>query len=176
MTCDPASSVPDQPSNATFHASGPRFTRNSETMPRLSGGRNSIKSLTISSKLALPPMRVVAKATAINNAGKNARKRLNAMACEIMLHLGKTRVNMPKARFTIGAKEIICGIIPAHVVRSQLSDCDKTTARCAVPELRIGGDPCQCQAGFGHKKRGLRMTLPDAKGATIQPRRTGTIS
>ena len=109
MTCEPASNVPDHPNSATFQASGPWLTRNSETTLWLPGGRNSVKSCTNSSKLALPPMRVVASATAINSAGKKARKRLNAMACEIMLQRGKTRVNRLYPRFTIPAKEIIAG-------------------------------------------------------------------
>ena len=54
-------------------------------------------------------MRVVAKATAINSAGKKARKRLKAMACAIMLQRGKTRVTMLYPRFTICPKEIISG-------------------------------------------------------------------
>ena len=47
-----------------------------------------MKSWIISSKLALPPKRVLAAATANSKVGKNARKRLKAMACEIMLHRG----------------------------------------------------------------------------------------
>jgi hypothetical protein len=40
-------------------------------------------------------MRLVANATAISNAGKKARKRLKAIACEITPHRGNTRANIP---------------------------------------------------------------------------------
>jgi len=53
-----------------------------------------------SNKLVLPPIRLVASATAINSAGKNARKRLKAIACEITLppwkYAGKHPVHPPK--------------------------------------------------------------------------------
>src|SRR6266403_1699684 len=95
ITWEPASSVPVQPSAAIFQASGPRFTRNSETIAWLPGGKNWVRSAIRSNRLVLPPRRLVASATAISKAGKKARKRLKAMACEIMLHCGKTRANIP---------------------------------------------------------------------------------
>src|SRR5260370_11026277 len=47
-----------------------------------------------SNRLVLPPIRLVANATAIRRVGKNARKRLKAIACEITLHRGNTRANI----------------------------------------------------------------------------------
>src|SRR5260370_28861311 len=47
-----------------------------------------------SNRLVLPPIRLVANATAISSVGKNARKRLKAIACEITLHRGNTRANI----------------------------------------------------------------------------------
>src|ERR1700732_2917602 len=46
-----------------------------------------------SNKLVRPPIRLVASATASSSVGKNARKRLKAIACEIMLQRGNTRAN-----------------------------------------------------------------------------------
>jgi len=60
-----------------------------------------------SNKLVLPPIRLVASATAINSVGKNARKRLKAIACEITLHRGNTRANIPYTRRRSPAAEII---------------------------------------------------------------------
>src|SRR6267378_4986635 len=51
-----------------------------------------------SNKLVRPPIRLVANATASNSVGKNARKRLKAIACEITLHRGNTRANTRYAR------------------------------------------------------------------------------
>src|SRR5260370_9102690 len=51
-----------------------------------------------SNRLVLPPIRLVANATAISSVGKNARKRLKAIACEITLHRGNTRANI---RYTL---------------------------------------------------------------------------
>src|SRR5713226_7482004 len=70
ITCEPASNVPVQPKAAIFHVSGPRFTRNSETIAWLPGGKNRVKSVIRSSRLVLPPIRLVASATATSNAGK----------------------------------------------------------------------------------------------------------
>src|SRR5467141_4092390 len=89
----PANSIPPKPTNAHFHASGPRFTRNSETICWLPGGRKLVKSEIKSNSAVRPPMGLVAKPTAISRVGKNARKRLKAIACEIMLHRGNTRAN-----------------------------------------------------------------------------------
>src|SRR5277367_2861384 len=97
ITWEPASNVPVQPTSASFQASGPRFTRNSETMLWLPGGRNTVKSLIKSKRLVRPPMRLVAKPTRISNAGKNVKNKLNAMACEIMLQRGNTRRNVRNA-------------------------------------------------------------------------------
>src|SRR5258705_13974858 len=107
MTWDPASKVPVHPSAAIFHASGPRFTKNSETIPWLPGGKNCVRSAIRSKRLVFPPIRLVASATAISNAGKNARKRLKAMAWEITPHRGNTRANIPYTRLRIPAAEII---------------------------------------------------------------------
>ena len=52
-------------------------------------------------------MGLVARPTAISRVGKKARKRLNAMACEIMLQRGKTRPNMLSARLERAADAII---------------------------------------------------------------------
>src|SRR6266404_1851401 len=62
-----------------------------------------------SNKLVLPPIRLVASATAINSVGKNARKRLKAIACEITLHRGNTRTNIPYTRRRSPATDIITG-------------------------------------------------------------------
>src|SRR5882762_7348841 len=109
ITWEPASSVPVHPSAAIFQASGPRFTKNSETIVWLPGGRNCVKSAIRSNKLVFPPIRLVANATAISKAGKNARKRLKAMAWEITPHLGNTRENIPYTRRRIPSAEIIAG-------------------------------------------------------------------
>src|SRR5882762_10153760 len=109
ITCEPASNVPVHPSAAIFHASGPRFTKNSETIVWLPGGKNCVRSSMRSNKLVLPPIRLVASATAISSVGKNARKRLKAIACEIMLHRGNTRANIPYTRRRSPATEIIAG-------------------------------------------------------------------
>src|SRR5580692_2313306 len=91
ITCEPASNVPVHPTNASFQASGPRFTRNSDTMLWLPGGRNAVRSVIKSSRLVRPPMRLVAKPTMMSSAGKNARNKLKAIACEIMPQRGNTR-------------------------------------------------------------------------------------
>src|SRR5258708_9888447 len=106
-TCVPASSIPTNPSSAHFHASGPRLTRNSETICWLPGGRKLVKSEIRSNRLVPAPIGLVARATAMSKVGKNARNRLNAMACEIMLQRGKTRPNMLSARFETAADAII---------------------------------------------------------------------
>src|SRR5690348_2024609 len=98
MTCDPASKVPVHPTSASFQASGPLFTRNSETRPWLPGGKSSVKSSIKSKRLVLPPMLLVAKPTIIRRAGKKARNMLNAMACEIMLQRGNTRPSIRNVR------------------------------------------------------------------------------
>src|SRR6266853_886280 len=109
MTWEPASKVPVHPKAAIFHASGPRFTKNSETIPWLPGGKNCVRSAIRSNRLVFPPIRLVASATAISKAGKNARKRLNAIACEITLQRGNTRVNIPYARPRSRAAKLIGG-------------------------------------------------------------------
>src|SRR6266436_326587 len=109
ITCVPASSVPPRPSNAHFHASGPRLTRNSETICWLPGGRKLVRSEIKSNRLVRRPIGLVANPTAISKVGENARKRLNAMACAIMLQRGKTLPNMFSARFERAADAIISG-------------------------------------------------------------------
>ena len=47
-----------------------------------------------SSRLVLPPMRLVASATTISNVGKKTKNKLNAVACANTLQRGKTRVNV----------------------------------------------------------------------------------
>src|SRR5882762_508679 len=54
ITCEPASNVPVHPSAAIFHASGPRFTKNSETIVWLPGGKNCVRSSMRSNKLVFP--------------------------------------------------------------------------------------------------------------------------
>src|SRR5260370_1381059 len=105
----PCSTVPLHPRAAIFHASGPCITKNCETIGWLPGGKNCVKSVMRSNRLVLPPIRLVASATAISKVGKNARKRLKAMACEIMLHRGNTRANIWYARRDNPAAEIIAG-------------------------------------------------------------------
>src|SRR5260370_34729097 len=117
ITWEPASNAPVHPSAAIFHASGPRFTKNSETIAWLPGGRNCMRSPIRSKRLVLPPIRLVANATAISSAGKNARKRLKAIACEITLQRGNTRTNIPYARRRNTAAELIAG---DYTCRSQL--------------------------------------------------------
>src|SRR5467141_908734 len=109
MTWEPASKVPVHPKAAIFHASGPRFTKNSETIVWLPGGKNCVRYSMRSNKLVLPPIRLVASATAMNSVGKNARKRLKAIACEITPHRGNTRANIPYTRRRSPAAEIIAG-------------------------------------------------------------------
>src|SRR5580704_19248864 len=98
ITCEPASNVPVQPTRASFQASGPRFTKNSETMLWLPGGRNAVRSVIKSSRLVRPPIRLVANPTMMSSAGKNARNKLNAIACEIMPQRGNTRPSMRNVR------------------------------------------------------------------------------
>src|SRR5712664_2501599 len=62
-----------------------------------------------SNRLVLPPIRLVASATAISSVGKNARKRLKAIACEITPHRGNTRANIPYKRRWSPAGEFIAG-------------------------------------------------------------------
>src|SRR6266852_1155446 len=109
ITCEPASKVPVHPSAAIFQASGPRFTKNSETIAWLPGGKNCVRSAIKSNRLVLPPIRLVASPTAISRAGKKAKKRLNAIACEITPHRGKTRANIRYARRSNPAVEFIAG-------------------------------------------------------------------
>src|SRR5579864_3279102 len=107
ITCEPASSVPPRPSSAHLQASGPRLTRNSDTICWLPGGRKVVKSEIKSKRLVRTPMGLVATATAISKAGKKARNKLKAMACEIMLQRGKTLANMLSARLETAADAII---------------------------------------------------------------------
>src|SRR5258707_15679188 len=109
ITCEPASNVPVHPSAAIFQASGPRFTKNSETIPWLPGGRNWVRSVIRSNRLVRPPILLVAKATAISNAGKNARNKLKAIACEMTPHRGNTRANIRYARRMSLAAKFIAG-------------------------------------------------------------------
>src|SRR6266446_8141009 len=69
-----------------------------------------MRSVIRSKRLVLPPIRLVASATAIRSAGKNARKRLKAIACEIMLHRGNTRANVRYAR----RRNLAAGFITGH--------------------------------------------------------------
>src|SRR6266581_32626 len=133
ITCEPASNVPVHPSAAIFHASGPRFTKNSDTIPWLPGGKNCVTSIIRSNRLFPPPIRLVASATAINNAGKNARKRLKAIACETTPHRGNTRANIPYARRRKPAAEIIAGHYTclSHLV-SEVTETHSETLRNLV--------------------------------------------
>src|SRR6266700_5146070 len=69
-----------------------------------------MRSVIRSKRLVLPPIRLVASATAIRSAGKNARKRLKAIACEIMLHRGNTLANVRYAR----RRSLATGFIAGH--------------------------------------------------------------
>src|SRR6266478_9474538 len=69
-----------------------------------------MRSVIRSKRLVLPPIRLVASATAISSAGKNARKRLKAIACEIMLHRGNTLANVRYAR----RRNLAAGFIAGH--------------------------------------------------------------
>src|SRR6266446_8598545 len=108
MTCEPAMMVPAQPTSAHFQACGPRLIKNSETIWRLPGGRYFVKLVMRSRRLVWLPQRLVAMATVSSRVGKKARKRLKAMACEIMPQRGKTRAKMRKARLESKAAEIMC--------------------------------------------------------------------
>src|SRR6202048_3032133 len=127
ITCVPASRVPPKPSSAHFHASGPRLTRNSETICWLPGGRKLVKSEIKSNRLVRPPTGLVATPTAISKVGKNARKRLNAMACEIMLQRGNPLPNMLSARFERAADAIIA----RHYTRA--ADIPNSRGRSRLP-------------------------------------------
>src|SRR6266850_7097738 len=107
ITCEPASNVPIKPNAAIFQASGSRFTKNSETILWLPGGKNRNRSVIKPSRFVFPPIRLVASAPPTSNAGKNARNRLYAIACEIMLQRGNTRPNVRYARRMRSAAEII---------------------------------------------------------------------
>src|SRR5215470_5875253 len=98
ITCDPPNSVPVQPTKAYFHALGPPRARKSPTIPWLPGGRKCRKFRIVSSSAVLLPIQLEATPTTSNSVGKNARKTLNAMACEIMLHRGYTRPNIRHTR------------------------------------------------------------------------------
>src|SRR6266700_4953984 len=89
-------------------------------MPWLPGGRNCVKSVIRSNRLVLPPIRLVASATAISRAGKNARKRLKAIACEIMLHRGNTLANVRYAR----RRSLATGFITGHYTCPAPTPCD----------------------------------------------------
>src|SRR5215469_9456107 len=96
ITCDPPNSVPVQPTKAYFHASG--RVRKSPTIPWLPGGRKCRKFRIVSSSAVLLPIQLEATPTTSNSVGKNARKTLNAIACEIMLQRGYTRPNIRHTR------------------------------------------------------------------------------
>src|SRR5262252_3175247 len=98
ITCDPPNSVPVQPTKANFHASGPPRARKSPTIPWLPGGRKCRKLRIVSSSAVLLPIQLEATPTTSNSVGKNARKTLNAIACEIMLQRGYTRPNIRHTR------------------------------------------------------------------------------
>src|SRR6266404_3888062 len=108
MTCEPAMAVPNQPTSAHFQACGPRLIRNSETIWRLPGGRYLVKLVMRSRRLVWLPQRLVAMATVRSRVGKKARKRLKAMACEIMPQRGKTRARIRRPRLESKATEIMC--------------------------------------------------------------------
>src|ERR1700741_3854291 len=107
ITWEPAIKVPAQPTTAHFQACGARLIRNSETIWRLPGGKYLVKSVTRSSMLVWLPQRLGAIATMSRSVGKNARNRLYAMACEIMLHGGNTRRNTRALRLAKDLAEII---------------------------------------------------------------------
>src|SRR5260221_13153460 len=107
MTWDLASSVHVEPTSASFQAPGPCLIKNSERICWLPGGRNFVKSEMKSRRLIRPPNPLVANPTTMSRVGKNARNKLNAMACEIMLHRGNTRANMRYARRNKEAAELI---------------------------------------------------------------------
>src|ERR1700692_635804 len=139
ITCEPASSVPPRPSSAPLHASGPRLTRNSETICWLPGGRNVVKSEIKSKRLVRTPMGLVATATAISKAGKKARNKLKAMACEIMLQRGNTLANMLSARLETAADAIIV----RHYTRG--GDFPKSPLLAAAKELLLARTPDACR-------------------------------
>src|SRR5246127_3626428 len=98
MTCEPPSKLPAQPRRANFHRSGPRRLRKSVTILWLPGGRNSVKSRMASRSAVRLPIQLEARPTARSSVGKKARKTLKAMAWEIMLQRGKTRLKVPQIR------------------------------------------------------------------------------
>src|ERR1700685_101498 len=151
MTCVPASSVPISPTSAHFHASGPRLTRNSETICWLPGGKRSVRSMIRSNMFVRRPMGLVATPTRISSEGKKARKRLYATACATMLVRGKTRPNTPKARFARAADAIM--------VRHY------TYAGCSTPETTCWrgedghGVPCPYNAKLLRRMTGVEIGL-----------------
>src|SRR5216683_6825728 len=102
-----------------------------------------------SNKLVLPPIRLVANATAISRAGKNARKRLKAIACEITLHRGNTRANI---RYTLRKS------FPAESMASHYT-CDGHSLSEALHrrrQIRIGS------------KLGVLLHVKDREGFAIR--------
>ena len=98
ITCEPPIRLPAQPSKANFQTSGPRRLKKSPTMLWLPGGRKEVKSRMASISAVRLPIQLEARPTASSSVGKNARKTLNAMAWEIMLQRGKTRLSVPQSR------------------------------------------------------------------------------
>src|SRR5271170_5101836 len=131
ITCEPASNVPAHPTSASFHASGPRFTRNSDTMLWLPGGRNAVRSVIKSSRLVRPPMRLVAKPTMISSAGKNAKNKLKAIAWESMPQRGRTRATIRIVRLNREGS----GTIARHYTHDRPSVEAKPPARRSILSL-----------------------------------------
>src|SRR5215471_12451932 len=91
ITCEPPARLPTQPNNANFQMSGPCLLKNSDTIPWLPGGKNSVKSRIVSSRSARVPSQLDPSPTASRSVGKNAKNTLNAIAWEIMPQRGNTR-------------------------------------------------------------------------------------
>src|SRR6266446_5197833 len=136
MTCEPAMAVPTQPIRAHFQACGPRLIRNSETIWRLPGGRYLVKLVMRSSRLVWLPQRLVAMAKVSSKVGKKARKRLKAMACEIMPQRGKTRARMRRPSLESKAAEIMWDQYKQRAFETQEMSRPALPGACAHRKLK----------------------------------------
>src|SRR6266700_4363524 len=121
-----------------------------------------MRSVIRSKRLVLPPIRLVASATAIRSAGKNARKRLKGNACEIMLHRGNTRANVRYAR----RRSLATGFIAGHYT------CTGTyTVRFSPPTPRSSTAPARAQDKrvWHHAPAAIASSQPQLLRGPLQP-------
>src|SRR5438270_5024114 len=98
------------------------------------------------------PTGLVANPTAMSSVGKNARNKLYAIACKIMLQRGKTRPNMLRARLAKAAEAIMdarhytrpmaSGAFLRHVAdiwRKMAGNFSRNSSILAVQQNRISG-------------------------------------